>query len=104
MESTNDQAPNADRRALLKTLGAGALASGMADTGRAAAADQGKAPSSAKAPGGPYNILFILTDQERYFRPGELPRGKGQHARHHRAVAQVDVPIVGAADGEGGAG
>lgn len=22
---------------------------------------------------GPYNILFILTDQERYFRPGELP-------------------------------
>lgn len=23
----------------------------------------------------PYNILFILTDQERYFRPGELPRG-----------------------------
>jgi arylsulfatase len=23
--------------------------------------------------GGPYNILFILTDQERYFRPGELP-------------------------------
>lgn len=23
---------------------------------------------------GPYNILFILTDQERHFRPGELPR------------------------------
>jgi arylsulfatase len=22
---------------------------------------------------GPYNILFILTDQERFFRPGELP-------------------------------
>ena len=23
----------------------------------------------------PYNILFILTDQERHFRPGELPNG-----------------------------
>jgi arylsulfatase A-like enzyme len=27
------------------------------------------------AAGGPYNILFILTDQERHFRPGELPSG-----------------------------
>jgi len=25
--------------------------------------------------GGPYNILFILTDQERYFDPSELPKG-----------------------------
>jgi len=25
--------------------------------------------------GGPYNIVFILTDQERFFRPGELPTG-----------------------------
>jgi hypothetical protein len=24
---------------------------------------------------GPYAILFILTDQERFFRPGELPVG-----------------------------
>lgn len=24
---------------------------------------------------GPYNILFILTDQERFFQPGELPIG-----------------------------
>ena len=24
---------------------------------------------------GPFNILFVLTDQERYFRPGELPPG-----------------------------
>lgn len=27
-----------------------------------------------KQAAGPYNILFILTDQERRFRPGELPR------------------------------
>ncbi|HEX7273972.1 MAG TPA: sulfatase-like hydrolase/transferase [Casimicrobiaceae bacterium] len=29
--------------------------------------------STAGSAGGPYNILFILTDQERHFRPGELP-------------------------------
>jgi len=73
MESTNEQAPNAGRRAMLKTLVAGAVASGMTGLGLAAATNQGTALSSAKAPGGPYNILFILTDQERYFRPGELP-------------------------------
>ena len=28
-----------------------------------------------RAGGGPYNILFILVDQERWFRPGELPVG-----------------------------
>jgi len=28
-----------------------------------------------KQAAGPYNIVFILTDQERRFRPGELPRG-----------------------------
>ncbi|MCE9657530.1 MAG: sulfatase-like hydrolase/transferase [Burkholderiales bacterium] len=27
------------------------------------------------APPGPPNILFLLTDQERFFRPGELPAG-----------------------------
>ena len=31
-------------------------------------------PRKAVEGGGPYNILFILTDQERYFRPGELPK------------------------------
>ena len=31
-------------------------------------------PATTKAPSAPYNILFILTDQERYFPPGELPR------------------------------
>ncbi|MDM0085742.1 sulfatase-like hydrolase/transferase [Variovorax sp. J31P179] len=31
--------------------------------------------TSAGAASGPYNILFILVDQERHFRPGELPAG-----------------------------
>ena len=37
---------------------------------RACACRQGKTRLT-----GPYNILFILTDQERFFRPGELPVG-----------------------------
>ncbi|HSC99809.1 MAG TPA: sulfatase-like hydrolase/transferase [Casimicrobiaceae bacterium] len=51
------------------TLGTNALSAGQAwaagDTPRAHAASN---------PDGGYNILFILNDQERYFRPGELPR------------------------------
>jgi len=58
-------------------------------SGLAAAAAVGLAPESSEATvlpaaqpsgvartagSGPYNFLFILTDQERYFRPGELPR------------------------------
>jgi arylsulfatase len=53
----------------------------MASAG-AAAMTVGVSPLSAQAVGSkvetsgqPYNILFILTDQERFFRPGELPIG-----------------------------
>lgn len=67
------------RRDLLKSMGLGALGFAALDPSAALAAKAaGEAPGSAataRAPSGPYNILFILTDQERYFRPGELPRG-----------------------------
>jgi arylsulfatase A-like enzyme len=69
--TSTDTDPSADisRRDALKTIAAGGVA---AATGTASlAAAPGSAP---KAAGGPYNILFILTDQERFFRPGELPR------------------------------
>lgn len=42
-----------------------------------------------KAAGGPYNILFILTDQERYFRPGELPKDYRLPARERLARTGV---------------
>jgi arylsulfatase len=35
--------------------------------------------------GEPYNILFILTDQERHFHPGELPRGYSLPGRERLA-------------------
>ncbi len=48
----------------------------------------------------PYNILFILTDQERHFRPGELPaeyelpahdrlRRDGTYFTNHRIASCV---------------
>jgi hypothetical protein len=33
-------------------------------------------------------------------RPRELPRAVGRHRLQHRPVAQVQVPVVGAADGQ----
>ncbi len=55
---------SASRRDFLRIAGAGALAYGIGIDARAAPAAEV-----------PYNILFVLTDQERFFRPGELPEG-----------------------------
>jgi arylsulfatase A-like enzyme len=69
---------DAGRRDALKVMGAGALAASVGTSLFGSAASQAATSPSATAPGknagGPYNILFILTDQERYFRPGELPK------------------------------
>jgi arylsulfatase len=65
------------RRDALKVIAAGAVAaSETAGLLAAAAPASGATPrvEASKTVGGPYNILFILTDQERFFRPGELPR------------------------------
>ena len=63
------------RRDALKAMGTGALAAvgtNLFGVGTASDAAPPRA-NMADSPSGPYNILFILTDQERYFRPGELP-------------------------------
>ncbi|MEJ8812884.1 sulfatase-like hydrolase/transferase [Variovorax ureilyticus] len=92
------------RRNLLKSVGLGAAASSLLGAGAAdAAASPTRAPTAASAPSGPYNILFILTDQERHFRPGELPRGyrlpgherllgKGTLFENHRINSCVCTP------------
>jgi len=87
----NDQSPpDETRRELLKSMGAGALATafgGQMLGNPAIAATPSAAPKPRKAAGGPYNILFILTDQERHFRPDELPRGYRLPA-HERLAKQ----------------
>ena len=68
---------DAGRREALKTMGAGAMAAAIGGPTLAGAASATAMPPQSeqrRATGGPYNILFILTDQERYFRPGELPK------------------------------
>jgi len=59
--------------AMMLGLGSGSRMSNASDTsGTEDSSQQASLPSSVN---GPYNILFILTDQERYFQPGELPVG-----------------------------
>ena len=65
------------RRDALKTMGAGALTASLGTSlfaSEAALAAAGPASANAKPARGSYNILFILTDQERHFRQGELPK------------------------------
>lgn len=79
---------NIGRRDALKTIAAGAVAASEA-TGLFAAgttAASGATPrTDTSKPAGPYNILFILTDQERFFRPGELPKEYRLPARERLA-------------------
>ena len=81
------------RRDTLKAIGATSLAAtlfpGAAATGFANAKDSGR--GAADVPGR-YNILFVLTDQERHFRPGELPPGYRLPA--HERLAKRGVTFV----------
>lgn len=77
----HDESPvSTSRRDLLRMLGAGATALGLGAVegslrAASAAGDASQASRSGTPNTLPYNILFILTDQERFFRPGELPPG-----------------------------
>jgi arylsulfatase len=74
------------RRDFLRNAGLGAVAMGLGSPAVAATATAGVAPRPAgRAPDGPYNILFFLVDQERRFRPGELPPGFSLPARERLA-------------------
>lgn len=76
------------RRGALKTIATGALAATLGSSlseRTVFAADTSVGGGDGKASAGPYNILFILTDQERRFRPGELP-GDFPLPAHERLV------------------
>jgi arylsulfatase len=82
------------RRDFLAKTGLGAVALGLGAQQGAAAAlpTTGGAPAAAKpgAAGGPYNVVFILTDQERFFRPEKLPQGYSLPA-HERLMQRGTV-------------
>lgn len=90
----SDQDPNAliSRRDFLRVAGSGAMALGLGagvplTSGAAPSKGRDRAASGAVSGTGPYNILLILTDQERFFRPGELPAGYRLPA-HERLMKQ----------------
>jgi arylsulfatase len=81
----------------LSTMALGTGALGGKPT--VATAAQGSAKAAGPAGGGPYNILFILTDQERYFDPAELPSGydlPGRQALQRRGVTFTNHQIASA--------
>lgn len=92
MKDHDDFNASFSRREFLRLAGAGATALGLGafdgftnltPAARGASlSTQGGAHTA-----GPYNILFILTDQERFFRPGELPVGYRLPA-HERLTKQ----------------
>ncbi len=90
--SEHDQSNDSvSRRDFLRLAGTGVAALGlgaMEGASNPAMAAHGAPPLRAgmNAPG-PFNILFILTDQERFFRPGELPVGYRLPA-HERLMKQ----------------
>jgi arylsulfatase len=78
MEKRDASEIDAGRRDALKAIGTGTLAASIGSglfASAAASAATGSLSAVPRGAGGPYNILFILNDQERFFRPGELPRG-----------------------------
>ena len=79
---------DASRRSFLRATGLGAMTLGLG-LGAEASGATTDAAIAARSYGsaGPYNILFILVDQERYFKPGELPPGYRLPA-HERLMKQ----------------
>lgn len=70
--SIEDNTRGLTRREILQYTGLTTLALGAGLTGKKAGAQT--SPGAAAQPAaGPYNILFLLTDQERYFDPRTLP-------------------------------
>lgn len=63
------------RRNFLKSVGATTVATISAGLGKLAGAAQTEARTASAGSSAQHNILFILTDQERFFRSGELPAG-----------------------------
>src|SRR5262249_37887395 len=88
MKKEDDHQNGISRRKLLKSMAAGAaLAATIGGKHLYSQPEKATSPKTAQPIDKPYNILFILTDQERYFHQGELPEGYRLPA-HERLVKQ----------------
>ncbi len=78
MARSEDEKRGLSRREFMQDTGLTTLALGAGAVGVLPATTtlaQNAEGSAASAEQGPYNILFILTDQERFFDPSEYPSG-----------------------------
>jgi len=78
MSKNDNERLGISRREFLESAGLGTLAltaGALPGTTTVADAAQAAAQANESAGGKPLNILFILTDQERYFDPAVLPDG-----------------------------
>ena len=78
MARSDDERGGMSRREFLESTGRTTMALGtgaLAGMPTMATAAESPAKAAGSAGDGPYNILFILTDQERYFHPTEYPSG-----------------------------
>jgi len=105
MDEKNRNGIDIDRRNLLKVAATGMASAtlGVSLPAGAATQLQDKTSATPRSEPGAYNILFVLTDQERYFRKGELPEGyrlpaherlarKGVVFENHRINSCVCTP------------
>ena len=88
MRDDASQVTSLSRRDFLRATGLGSMAMGLGlSTIAKGHAEPRTAARGQNKQSGPYNILFILTDQERFLRPEELPVGYSLPA-HERLMKQ----------------
>lgn len=90
-------APGITRRHFVRA--AGFAGASLAVPGGRLAASPKAAPDAedrkpGRRPAGPYNILFVLTDQERHLRPADLPAGFSLPGRERLRREGVDRKSV----------
>ena len=68
MSATNDEREGITRRDFLAQVATGIAATALGGAGAAAAAGAPAPPARSPRKAAPFNILFVFTDQERYFR------------------------------------
>ena len=91
MSQKDQSTTSISRRDFSRLAGTGVAALGLGAmdvaSNPAMAAQGAQSSNPGQSSTGPFNILFILTDQERFFRPGELPVGYHLPA-HERLMKQ----------------
>lgn len=100
MTKDHEQDGDFSRREFLAATGLTTMALGsgaLAGTDQQAASAAATTAAAGGDSGGPYNILFILTDQERHFDPASLPAGytlPGRERMRQEGISFVNHQIA----------